>query len=185
MTDTVIYICYNPLEYKQMFVFRGKKMSQGLSDELIALSAMMLTAQTRGEFVALSSKMIDLVEQVMQLERHEPQRKEKTLSATIKFSKEEGAKMSKTFKKEFIAAGLVAHIIKRPSGKNGFYYEIRYRRNGFNISVSNKDLATAKKLFIERTHNLEKKANDLRGSHLPPLSWRTFPEVLLFVIAFL
>lgn len=25
----------------------------------------------------------------------------------------------------------------------------------------------------------------LRGSHLPPLSWRTFPEVLLFVIAFL
>lgn len=130
-------------------------MSQGLSDELIALSAMMLTAQTRGEFVALSSKMNDLVEQVMQLERHEPQRKEKTLSATIKFSKEEVAKMSKTFKKEFIAAGLVAHIIKRPSGKNGFYYEIRYRRNGFNISVSDKDLKKAKEKFIERTNRLE------------------------------
>ena len=134
-------------------------MRQVLSEELIAMSAMMLTAKTRGEFVRLSSKMNALVEQAMQLERHEPQRTEKTLSATIKFSKEEVARMSKSFKKEFIAAGLVAHIIKRPSGKSGFYYEIRYRRNGYNISVSNKDLATAKKLFIERTHNLESKSN--------------------------
>ena len=119
-------------------------MRQTLSEELITMSAMMLTAKTRGEFVGLSSKMNALVEQAMQLERHEPQKTEKTLSATIKFSKEEVAKMSKSFKKEFIAAGLVAHIIKRPSGKSGFYYEIRYRRNGYNISVSNKDLATAK-----------------------------------------
>ena len=134
-------------------------MRQTLSEELITMSAMMLTAKTRGEFVGLSSKMNALVEQAMQLERHEPQKTEKTLSATIKFSKEEVARMSKSFKKEFIAAGLVAHIIKRPSGKSGFYYEIRYRRNGYNISVSNKDLATAKKLFIERTHDLESKSN--------------------------
>ena len=151
-------------------------MSQGLSEELIALSAMMLTAQTRGEFVALSSKLNDIVEQVIQLERHKPQRKEKTLSATIKFSKEEVAKMSKTFKKEFIAAGLVAHIIKRPSGKNGFYYEIRYRRNGFNISVSNKDLATAKKLFIERTHSLEKKANDAISFGIITEEWFSYKK---------
>lgn len=130
-------------------------MRQVLSEELIAMSAMMLTAKTRGEFVGLSSKMNALVEQAMQLERHEPQRTEKTLSATIKFSKEEVARMSKSFKKEFIAAGLVAHIIKRPSGKSGFYYEIRYRRNGYNISVSDKDLKKAKEKFIDRTNHLE------------------------------
>ena len=130
-------------------------MKQILSEELIAMSAMMLMAKTRGEFVGLSSQMNALVEKAMELEQHEPQRKEKTLSATIKFSKEEVAKMSKTFKKEFIAGGFVAHIIKRPSGKNGFYYEIRYRRNGYNISVSDKDLKNAKAKFIDRTHHLE------------------------------
>ena len=132
-------------------------MKQTLSEELIAMSAMMLTASSRGEIVALSSKMNELVQQAMEAERCGMQKREKTLSATIKFSKDEVAQMSKTFKKEFIGSGLVAHIIKRPSGKNGFYYEIRYRRNGYNISVSNKDLAVAKKLFIERTHTLEKK----------------------------
>lgn len=127
-------------------------MKQILSEELIAMSAMMLTAKTRGEFVGLSSQMNALVEQAMELERQEPKRKEKTLSATIKFSKEEVAKMSKTFKKEFIAGGFVAHIIKRPSGKSGFYYEIRYRRNGYNITASNKNLAKAKELFIAATY---------------------------------
>ena len=46
--------------------------------------------------------------------------------------------MPKTFKKEFIANGAVAHVIKRPSGKHTFIYEIRYRRNGYNISASAK-----------------------------------------------
>lgn len=62
--------------------------------------------------------------------------------------------MSKTFKREFIANGMAAHIIERPSGKRGVVYEIRYRRNGYNITVSNKHLKTAKALFIEATHNL-------------------------------
>lgn len=79
----------------------------------------------------------------------------KTVSTKIKFSKKEVDAMSKTFKKEFIANGLAARIIKRPSGKNGVYYEIRYRRNGYNITVSNADLKMAKKLFIETTKLLD------------------------------
>ncbi len=63
--------------------------------------------------------------------------------------------MSKTFKKEFIANGCVGHVIKRPSGKKGCYYEIRYRRNGYNITSSNSDLQTAKNLFIQATKNLD------------------------------
>lgn len=62
--------------------------------------------------------------------------------------------MSKTFKREFIANGMAAHIIERPSGKRGSFYEIRYRRNGYDIAVSNKELKTAKAMFIEATQNL-------------------------------
>lgn len=78
----------------------------------------------------------------------------KTSSAKIKFTKKEIENMSKTFKREFIANGMAAHIIERPSGKRGVFYEIRYRRNGYDIAVSNKELKTAKEMFIEATQNL-------------------------------
>ena len=78
----------------------------------------------------------------------------KTSSAKIKFTKKEIDSMSKTFKREFIANGMAAHIIERPSGKHGSFYEIRYRRNGYDIAVSNKELKTAKAMFIEATQNL-------------------------------
>lgn len=58
--------------------------------------------------------------------------------------------MPKTFRKEFRADGCTARIRKKPSGKNGYLYEIRYRRNGYNISASNKNLEEAKRLFIEQ-----------------------------------
>lgn len=63
--------------------------------------------------------------------------------------------MSKTFKKEFIANGCAGRIIKRPSGKDKSCYEIRYRRNGYNISVSSNDIKYAKQLFIEATKHLD------------------------------
>lgn len=78
----------------------------------------------------------------------------KTSSAKIKFTKKEIESMSKTFKREFIANGMAAHIIERPSGKRGSFYEIRYRRNGYDIAVSNKELKTAKAMFIEAKQNL-------------------------------
>ena len=78
----------------------------------------------------------------------------KTSSAKIKFTKKEIESMSKTFKREFIANGMAAHIIERPSGKRGSFYEIRYRRNGYSITVSNKELKTAKAMFLEATRNL-------------------------------
>ena len=78
----------------------------------------------------------------------------KTSSAEIKFTKKEIESMSKTFKREFIANGMAAHIIERPSGKHGVFYEIRYRRNGYDIAVSNKELKRAKAMFVEATQNL-------------------------------
>lgn len=55
--------------------------------------------------------------------------------------------MSKKFQKEYlISGGKVAHVRKKENGS----YEIRYRRDGINISVSSKDIGTAKEKFIKK-----------------------------------
>ena len=72
-------------------------------------------------------------------------------SNTITFTKNEVKRMDKTFKKHFILNGYIAHVIKRKSGKNGFYYEIRYRRNGYNIRAASVDINEAKRIFLEKT----------------------------------
>ena len=76
---------------------------------------------------------------------------ENAQSNTITFTKSEVKRMDKTFKKHFILNGYIAHVIKRKSGKNGFYYEIRYRRNGYNIRAASVDINEAKRIFLEKT----------------------------------
>lgn len=132
-------------------------MQSKISNDLINISTMLLTATARGEIIRLAGELNAVIEKAMEIENTgniTPPNK-KALSATIKFTKEEIDMMSKTFKKEFIANGCVGHLIKRPSGKRSFCYEIRYRRNGYNISVSNKDIKIAKTLFIEATKHLQ------------------------------
>lgn len=72
-------------------------------------------------------------------------------SDTIQFTKGEISDMDKTFKKHFIINGYIAHVTKRKSGKNSFYYEIRYRRNGYNIQACSVYLHEAKRKFLEKT----------------------------------
>ena len=59
--------------------------------------------------------------------------------------------MASTFKKVFIANGLIAHVLKKTSGKHSFCYEIRYRANGYDIRSSSTDLNKAKEKFLEKT----------------------------------
>jgi len=80
-------------------------------------------------------------------------------SFTLRLTEKELTKLPKTFKKEFRTDGCTAHIRKRKSGKSGWNYEIRYRRNGYNVAVSANELEQAKKKFIDRLHELEKFGN--------------------------
>ena len=57
--------------------------------------------------------------------------------------------MPKTFKKEFRVEGCTARIRKRQTGKNSYTYEIRYRRNGYNITITDKNLENGKRRFLE------------------------------------
>ena len=79
-------------------------------------------------------------------------------SDTIQFTKGEISDMDKTFKKHFIINGYIAHVRKCKSGKNSFYFQIRYRRNGYNIQASSVNLHEAKRKFLEKTlpENIDK-----------------------------
>lgn len=63
--------------------------------------------------------------------------------------------MPKQFRKDFKTNGLQAHIRKRIRG-NSTNYEIRCRRQGYNISASGTTCEEAKQRFIEKLHNCEK-----------------------------
>ena len=77
-----------------------------------------------------------------------------------RFSAKELSLMPKTFRKEFRTQGCTAHVRKRRSGKNSWNYEIRYRRNGYNITASANNLDQAKHKFIEMLGSAEKCVNN-------------------------
>lgn len=123
-----------------------------LSDDLIMLTSKLMLVKEKSEILKLTNDLNDCIARLLEAERRvgNSSHSEKTVTGFLKFTKEEISKMPKTFRKEFIASGAVAHIIKRPSGKNTFCYEIRYRRNGYNITASSTMLETAKKKFMEK-----------------------------------
>lgn len=139
-------------------------MKTRISEELISISARLMLATERSEIIRAASQINETVEKLLEKEKngsyiaYKPQ--VKSVSGTLKFTHKEisSSNMAKTFKKEFIANGLSARIIKRESGKNSFCYEIRYRRNGYDIESSSTDLDEAKKKFLQKTtpENIEK-----------------------------
>lgn len=129
--------------------------NSNLSDDLINITQKLMMAQERSEIMNLAGEYTALIERAMQLESKDSidKSKQQTRSVTIiiKFTYKEISMMSYTFKKEFIANGLAAHVIKKESGRNSYCYEIRYRSNGYNITASSTDLAEAKRKFLAKT----------------------------------
>ena len=141
---------------KTEIIFTGEKAKMQhtkISDDLLLLTTKLLTASNRCEIINLAKEYTNVVERLMQVEQqgNTLENKTKTVSATVKFTKQEISNMATTLKKEFIANGLVAHVIKRKSGTKNYCYEIRYRSNGFNITASSTNLEKAKQKFIAMT----------------------------------
>ena len=105
--------------------------------------------------------------------------KTKAVSSLIHFTHKEINNMASTFKKVFIANGLCAHVIKKPSGKNTFCYEIRYRANGYCISASSTNLQKAKEKFLAKTlpSQIDKY---FVGTNLRPNEYTTLKQFTLF-----
>ena len=81
---------------------------------------------------------------------------DKRKSHPLKFTKKELSKMPIQFRKQFILNDRLVRCRRRKSGKKTINYEIRYRRNGYNISVSSNDLEKAKEKFIEALKNADR-----------------------------
>lgn len=114
-----------------------------------------MMARERSEVMNVASDCTALIERLIALETQGSiaalQQHARSVTTIIKFTYKEIQMMSFTFKKEFIANGLAAHVIKKESGRNSYCYEIRYRSNGYNIIASSTDLAEAKRKFLAKT----------------------------------
>ena len=73
------------------------------------------------------------------------------VSTVITFTQKEISNMDKDFKKILILNGLVARVRTRPSGKQKFLYEIRFRAHGYSIIVCSASLKEAKEKFLAKT----------------------------------
>lgn len=95
------------------------------------------------------------------------------LSGFLKFTDKEISKMPKQFRHTFIAEGKVICYRKRKRGVVSCSYEARYRRHGFNLSVSAPNLIDLKKRFIQALHDAE------NGEKLPRVP-ETFHEFSMY-----
>lgn len=75
---------------------------------------------------------------------------------TITFTQKELMSMSKQFREYFINDGRRHKVRRRQTGKNSYSYNIRYRRDGYDIDVSSTSLEEAKKKFIVALQNAAK-----------------------------
>ena len=115
-----------------------------------------MMARERSEVINVANDCTALIERLIALESQNQGniatlQHTRSVTTIIKFTYKEINMMSFTFKKEFIANGLAAHVIKKESGRNSYCYEIRYRSNGYNIIASSTDLAEAKRKFLAKT----------------------------------
>ena len=83
-------------------------------------------------------------------DRDKDKEKEDRRSKVLKFTKKEIETMPVQYKNLFFTENAVAHI----RIKKGNYYEIRCQIDGKKITVTSKDLATAKKKFVGKLHEL-------------------------------
>lgn len=95
---------------------------------------------------------------------------EKDICGFLKFDNKEISKMPKSFRHTFRAEGQTICYRKRKRGLRSCSYEARYRRHGYNISISSTSLEELKKRFIEALH--ERESN--RGFPSVPTAFKEF-----------
>lgn len=107
-----------------------------------------------------NTELYELLQQLTAKIQQLEEKEESYTTGLLKFTQKELSQMPKTFRKEFRIQGCVTHIRKRSDKRYKCSYEIRYRRNGYNISVSATTIEEAKKRFIEIL-NKPKQSNEI------------------------
>lgn len=117
--------------------------------KLLELAGKILLAGATQDEDTLESAAEELAAAMRQPTAGTPAEEDEKIAGFLKFTNQEISKMNKSFSKTFIQNGRIVHYRLRIRGKHSRSYEVRYRRDGYNISISAPDLATAKIRFIE------------------------------------
>lgn len=75
---------------------------------------------------------------------------EQSETITITFTKKELSLMPLQFRKEYRIDGTLIRCRKRPTGQNKFTYEMRLRRDGYNVTATAKNLEECKAKFLAK-----------------------------------
>lgn len=130
-----------------------------MNETLITLASKLILASTSGDQMTVNTISNELSATLTQKDKGKYSSPFDFYSDNVgflKFNNTEILKMPKTFRKEFRTQGCTAHVRKRKSGKHTYNYEIRYRRNGYNIEVSANNIEEAKRKFIEKLNAADK-----------------------------
>lgn len=85
----------------------------------------------------------------------------------VEFTDKEINAMSKEFKRLIILNDKRCHLRTKASGKDTTTYEIRFRRDGFDISASGKTIELAKRNFIKKLKTAQPKRENGGGLNVP------------------
>lgn len=138
-----------------------------INQNLLSLASKLILASTTGDETELNAVSERLAHELKHFTKEKPGRSpvlDNSVSGFLKFTNKEISKMPKSFRRVFIAEGKTICYRRRKRGKiyAAFSYEARYRRHGYNISVSASSLEELIPRFIEALH-----ANEYSAPKVP------------------
>ncbi len=127
------------------------------NQNILALASKLILASTTGDEIELQRVSEQLAGELNKENSAgcTPAVLDKDITGFLNFTNKEISKMPKAFRHTFIAEGKIICYRKRKRGKVSCSYEARYRRHGYNISVSTTNLIDLKQKFIEALHAAE------------------------------
>lgn len=129
-----------------------------MNNDILALAGKLILASTTGDDKELRivSNLLAAELQKEKTDDFAPPALNKDFTGFLNFTNKEISKMPKAFRHTFIAEGKIICYRKRKRGKVSCSYEARYRRHGYNISISSTNLIDLKHKFIEALHAAER-----------------------------
>lgn len=123
-----------------------------INQNLLTLAGKLILASTTGDEAELNAVSESLAQELKHFTKEKPGDSpalDIEITGFLKFTIKEISKMPKSFRHTFRAEGQTVCYRKRKRGKRSCSYEARYRRHGYNISVSATSLELLKLRFIE------------------------------------
>lgn len=149
-------------------------------EKIALLCGKILSLSADGNDDALAgalSELTALVQQSANIKVLPLQSTDNNFTGFLKFTEKEISDMPKKFRQTFRIDGCAARVYRRKCGKHTYNYEIRYRKDGYDVYACANNLDIAKGKFIEKL-----KVADKEGPKVHSSAPTTFTAFALFFI---